>query len=175
LTADQWLLSPAATTSFLVTRAATLAAVLALGGSSSIARGLLPPKPRSVDHAGQRQRSQPTVPGLAVIIAVTATQLRVSGIPLDEFGVPFAVHSTRGIRLSIASADMFADKQLCSQRPSFCSQRGFPPTQQWFPISGAFLRPHDRVILILGVSAQTAAADYRSGKPAPVSSLYDVG
>jgi hypothetical protein len=159
--------------SFSIARAAVPAVILALGTSPALARGPdvrdTPPKTQ-YRHA---PRSQPALPGYVEVLSVNSTQVRVLGLPIDEFGIPFVVHAASGVALGLPSAALFATKQLCSQRRTRCTEQGFPPAQQWFPVSAGFLRAGDLALAILDVSVQEAAADYRSGRPVPAALLVD--
>jgi hypothetical protein len=158
---------------FSIARAAVPAVILALGASPALARG---PYVRSAPPKTQYRhatRSQPALPGYVEVLSANSTQVRVLGFPVDEFSVPFAARSPSGVALGLTSAALFATKQLCSRRRTRCAEQGFPPSQQWFPVSAAFLRPGDLALAILDVSAQEAAADVRVGRPVPAAELVD--
>jgi hypothetical protein len=158
--------------SFSIARAAIPAVILALGASPALARGPYlrgTPTKTQYRHA---PRSQPALPGYVMVLSANSTQVRVLGLPVDEFSVPFAAPSS-GVTLGLPSAALFATKQLCSRRRTRCAEQGFPPTQQWFPVSAGFLRSGDLALAILNVSVQEAVADNRIGRPVPAALLVD--
>jgi hypothetical protein len=158
---------------FSISRAAVPAVILALGAAPAVARG---PYVRGTPPKGQYRhapRSQPAPPGYVEVLSANSTQVRVFGLPVDEFSVPFPARSPSGVALSLPSAALYATKQLCSRRRTGCAEQGFPPSQQWFPVSAAFLRPGDLALATLDVSVQEAAADARAGRPVPAAELVD--
>jgi hypothetical protein len=159
--------------SALIARAAVLAAILALGASSALASDSYLRDARSTTQYLHAPRS-PALPGYVVVRSVSSTQVRVSGLPVDEFEIPFAAHSGSGVALGLPSAALFAIKQMCSRRRTRCDQQGFGPSRQWFPVSARFLVPGDIAIATLDASVQEAATDYRSGRPVPAALLVDI-
>jgi hypothetical protein len=164
-----------------IVAAAISAALVALALNASAALAHIHPPynpPRYLLRAARRhvhaQRSEATQPGFGVVLSSSSSELQVSGLPLDEFGVPFVVNSGHGLKLSVASANLYVTRQLCAQRARSCSTQGFPSTQQWFPVSAASLLPHDVVLVTFGVSAQTAASLYRQGTTVPAAYVFAV-
>jgi hypothetical protein len=158
--------------SLSVARAAVCIAIFALGASPALARGSHPGQTLSTTkqyrHAA---RSQPAVPGYVVVLSSSSTQVRVSGLPVDEFSIPFAIPSASGVALGLPSATLFATKRLCSQRRTKCSEQGFPSTQAWFPVAAGFLRSGDVALATLNVSIHEAVADAKAGRPIPAGLL----
>lgn len=159
--------------SLSIARAAVVAVVLALCASPALARGSSLRGTRSTTKRSHAARPRPNLPGYVLVLSASSTQVRVAGLPVDEFIVPFAAQSASGVALSLQSAALFATKQLCSQRRTRCTEQGFPPAQAWFPVSAAFLRSGDLALAALNVSVQEAAADARAGRPVPAALLVD--